>query len=415
MPSLLPNRTLADLRDSFAHQNLERLSRFEPPSPPPTNAYDEIRGSFVLDKLKEWSAKNKPSIEAAMKAQVFGAKGSIQWTNAFLPFMESTAVYLRDWGFLLEAWREIRAYKNAKVDDLSRYQKIVELHNKAYEQIDELAHEWGMHYVHICDLVSEHPQGKPYWDGPFCGAFLPNDPATSSPFIGLAFKGTNPFQPEEVAVDCCYQLIEASKELGHQQVSVGVYTGLFGTFNVLKTSPFALICQQLRELTRFFKNQPTRPRIHVTGHSLGGSYSQLCYAGLLTAAPDEFPDKATMGDQYTYGAPRIGSQDWARYNTKLVSKADGQTWRIVHNDDLVPQIPPTSLQPKQLNFRHVDQGVKIFTGRVPQIIPSEIEEPDPKVYTINNWDDFVNTVLYGVEHREYSLLHSSDLHSWLCF
>lgn len=66
-----------------------------------------------------------------MQAQVFGAKNCIQWTNAFLPFMESAAVYLRDWGFLLLAWREIRQYKEENANDAARHQAIIDLHNRA--------------------------------------------------------------------------------------------------------------------------------------------------------------------------------------------------------------------------------------------------------------------------------------------
>lgn len=400
MPAPILNLDI--LRDRFAHDNLERLSGFEPPPPVDDNADAQSRCSVTLKVLTEWSKKNKSSIDAAMKDQVFGAKNDIQWTNAFLPFMESAAVYLRDWGLLHQAWREIRLYKEERANDKDRYKKIVNLHNKAYEQIDQLAHEWDMHYVHICDLVSEHPEGKPLWDGPFCGAFLPNDMSTTAPFIGLAFKGTNPFQLREVEVDLNYQLIEASDALGSQQVSEGVYTGLFGKFQSLDSSAFDHTREKLGELVVLFHDAPAQPRVHVTGHSLGGSYSQLCYAGLLTAVDMAFPEHATMGDQYTFGAPRVGSQDWARYNAKLVAQAEGRTWRIVNNRDIVPQVPPTTLKRTEVNFRHVVQGVQIFNNKVPEKIPDETEGPNPPPYSIKNFKEFIKAVIDGKDHCNYT-------------
>lgn len=266
-----------------------------------------------------------------------------------------------------------------------------------------------MHYVHICDLVSEHPDGKPFWDGPFCGAFVPDDASTTAPFIGLAFKGTNPFQPREVLVDYNYQLIQASEALGNQQVSEGVYTGLFARFKSLDTSAFNHIRQKLGELVLLFHSAPTTPRVHVTGHSLGGSYSQLCYAGLLTAVDEAFPEHATMGDQYTFGAPRIGSQDWARYNAILVANAEGLDWRIVHDKDLVPQVPPTTIKPDQLNFRHIGRGVRIFTHEVPQDIPDETDGPDPEPYSIGSIKDFVKAVVGSKDHCELSHINQMRL------
>ncbi|KAF5598567.1 lipase class 3 [Fusarium pseudocircinatum] len=376
-----PNQDLGAFRESFARENLERLSCFDPPSPPDGQP-DTVAAqcSISLSLLKKWSKKNMSSIDTAMKAGVFGAKDPIQWTNAFLPFMESVAVYLRDWGLVLEAWRAIRSYKLEGTKDTTRYQDI------------------NMHYVHICDLVSESPEGKPYWDGPFCGAFVPNDRETKSPFIGLAFKGTNPFRLKEVAVDYNYQLIKASEALGNQEVSEGVFTGLFGKFESLNTSAFHHTCKKLDELVLLFRDAPTRPRVHVTGHSLGGSYSQLCYAGLLTAITPAFPEHATIGDQYTFGAPRIGSQGWARYNINLVEGADGLTWRIVNNKDIVPQVPPTSLKLDQLNFRHVGNGVRIFTDSIPQGIPDETEGPNPPVYNVGSIKEFIRAVLDGEDH-----------------
>ncbi|EWY80717.1 hypothetical protein FOYG_16645 [Fusarium oxysporum NRRL 32931] len=389
---------ITELRRQLAHESLERISQFEPPSQP--DGFSASPCSIALKILKKWSSDNKQHIEKAVNAQAFGNnKDTIDWSIAFLPFMESTAVYLRDWRMFLQAWNTYRVYKSDPVSYAAKHEEAIELYAKAYEDIDELAHEWNMHYVNICDLVTESPEGHSDWDGPFCGAFLPNDKNTDKPFIGVAFKGTNPLQSREIQVDLNYQLIEASDELGNQLVSTGVYTGLFGKFEEPYGQPYQFIRTQLAGVTSFFARSNTPARLHVTGHSLGGSYSSLCYAGFLKDIPTLFPEtEAIMGDQYTFGAPRVGSNDWAKYNLERVSKSAGQTWRIVNNDDIVPQVPPTTLKPDQINFFHVDKGMKIFKDQKPETIPSEIDGPEPPIYDIGSIGDFIKAVLQTKSH-----------------
>ena len=110
--------------------------------------------------------------------------------------------------------------------------------------------------------------------------------------------------------------------------------------------------------------------------------------------------KVAMGDEYTFGAPRVGSQNLAIFNRSVVTDLEGQSWRIVNNQDIVPQVPPTSLKKQQLDFCHVDQGQKIFKNQLPQPIPSEIGGPLPPVYDIKSWEDFVKAVKQSTDHRE---------------
>ncbi|KAF4473400.1 lipase class 3 [Fusarium agapanthi] len=246
---------ISELRRQLTHQSLSRLSKFEPPSQP--DGFSASPCSIALDILKQWSSDNKLHIEKAVNSQAFGNnKEAIDWSIAFsitfLSFMESMAVYL----------------------------------------------------LNICDLVTESPEGHPDWDGPFCGAFLPNDKDTDKSFIGVAFKGTNTLQSREVQVHLNYQLIEASEELGNQLVSTGVYTGLFGKFPDPYGQPYQFIRTQLAGVTSFFTKSNTPARLHVTGHSLGGSYSSLCYAGFLKDIPTLFPEtEAIMGDQRPEAIP----------------------------------------------------------------------------------------------------------------
>jgi hypothetical protein len=97
------------LKLTFAQSNLARLAQYEPPIPPEQDTPSESQKcSIALKILEKWSDDNKSAIQHAIEKAVFGGKSDIDWKTAFLPFMESMGVYLRDWGFMLTAWKAYR-------------------------------------------------------------------------------------------------------------------------------------------------------------------------------------------------------------------------------------------------------------------------------------------------------------------
>jgi len=80
--------------------------------------------------------------------------------------------------------------------------------------------------------------------------------------------------------------------------------------------------------------------IYVTGHSLGGAIATLAAADLYSLSPDL--------SVYTFGSPRVGDLAFASYFDKIIP----DTFRVVHNQDLVPHIPQ-----RFLGFRHVSREV----------------------------------------------------------
>lgn len=80
--------------------------------------------------------------------------------------------------------------------------------------------------------------------------------------------------------------------------------------------------------------------IYVTGHSLGAAIATLAAADLFALTPD-----LTL---YTFGSPRVGDLAFATYFDKIVP----DTYRIVHNKDLVPHLPQ-----RFLGFRHVSREI----------------------------------------------------------
>lgn len=76
--------------------------------------------------------------------------------------------------------------------------------------------------------MHETLEDRPDLGGPYCEIFVTTEEQKDATFIGLAFKGTNPSNLHEVAVDYNYQLYTPEKYLGGNLVSFGVFTGLFG-------------------------------------------------------------------------------------------------------------------------------------------------------------------------------------------
>lgn len=61
---------LPELRRQFAHENLERLSRFEPPTKPPPGKSpfgDDAPCKVTLSILQKWSKDNESTMQTAIE------------------------------------------------------------------------------------------------------------------------------------------------------------------------------------------------------------------------------------------------------------------------------------------------------------------------------------------------------------
>ena len=120
---------------------------------------------------------------------------------------------------------------------------------------------------------------------------------------------------------------------------------------------------------------------------------------MLDVAGDTMP--IAVGDEYAFGAPRVGSNDYAQLNADLVGLHDGQSWRIVNDQDIVPQVPLTKIPPQteeRLEFHHIDNEVQIFPAKAPQALPSEVGGPKP--YDIKNLPDLITAILQSLDHSK---------------
>ena len=106
---------------------------------------------------------------------------------------------------------------------------------------------------------------------------------------------------------------------------------------------------------------------------MGGAFASLCFAELSIKGYDT--QLASLGDLYTFGAPRVGRGDFAKPLLAAVRppRNIGSSWRIVNNKDYVPKVPASPPFPFSKDpFIHVDAAYKIFPDKKPKAEPSEI-------------------------------------------
>ncbi|KAK3897416.1 Alpha/Beta hydrolase protein, partial [Staphylotrichum tortipilum] len=99
----------------------------------------------------------------------------------------------------------------------------------------------------------------------------------------------------------------------------------------------------------------------VTGHSLGGAVATLAAAHLRA-------DDGVPADLYTYGSPRVGNLEFAKFVSDQAEDVGGANYRVTHTDDPVPRLPPISF-----NYRHVSPEYWIQEGSDRVVELDEVE------------------------------------------
>jgi predicted lipase len=88
--------------------------------------------------------------------------------------------------------------------------------------------------------------------------------------------------------------------------------------------------------------------IVCTGHSLGASLATICFADILS---NKISKNITL---YSYGSPRVGNNAFV----DLVN-GKGTSYRIVNNEDLIPQLILSIMIKGQNKFyyEHIDKTI----------------------------------------------------------
>ena len=150
----------------------------------------------------------------------------------------------------------------------------------------------------------------------------------------------------------------------------GVHAGFLGAYNSVRLDLH-------RELMAELQARPGEyDEIAVTGHSLGGALATLCVLDLRTsvlplvnarlrerrkrrlefgiaAARSEAAEISTLC--YTFGSPRVGDHDFARYFQARVP----HVFRVAMDGDIVTGVPPKKILP--YGYKHI--GVRVVLDR----------------------------------------------------
>jgi triacylglycerol lipase len=138
----------------------------------------------------------------------------------------------------------------------------------------------------------------------------------------------------------------------------------------------AVVWDQLRSMI----GNGARGEVFAAGHSLGGALAAL------TAYRLDSEDVADICAVYTFGMPRSGNVSFAsRYNERLGSR----TYRIVHGDDIVPTLAPSSLGFRHVGrYLHCDRGAAFQGLGLTQAVDSDEPMFTPAIMKeIVSWSD----------------------------
>ncbi|ORX67845.1 alpha/beta-hydrolase [Linderina pennispora] len=98
-----------------------------------------------------------------------------------------------------------------------------------------------------------------------------------------------------------------------------------------------------KSIDKLAKKYPTYKVVFV-GHSLGGALASLTAADVAKSTP-ELTERMHL---YTYGQPRVGTQEFASW----MNKRGFPIYRVTYKQDAVPHSPPLAM-----GFRHFNQEV----------------------------------------------------------
>jgi len=161
--------------------------------------------------------------------------------------------------------------------------------------------------------------------------------------IYIVYRGTEPnilknweedFKVKEIPID----YIQGAK----------VHSGFWETYSSVRA-------QSLKAANDLLKVKPNAPVV-VTGHSLGGALATL-FAG-------DFAQTYNNIVLWTFGSPRVGDTTFA--NAIINNNNIKEKWRVVHNRDIVPHVPPQEFSMKifkiDLQYHHVATEVWYKNG-----------------------------------------------------
>ncbi|CAN7121582.1 unnamed protein product [Brassica rapa subsp. narinosa] len=152
--------------------------------------------------------------------------------------------------------------------------------------------------------------------------------------IIIAFRGTQEHSIQNWVSDLFWKQLD----LNYPDISDAmVHHGFYSAYHNTTVRPAVLGAVQ-----RAKKSYGPNINIMVTGHSMGGAMATFCGLDLVVNGGEE--NVQVM----TFGQPRVGNAAFASYYSLLVPK----TFRITHDHDIVPHLPPYYNHFPQKTYHH---------------------------------------------------------------
>ncbi|PWY98906.1 alpha/beta-hydrolase [Testicularia cyperi] len=248
--------------------------------------------------------------------------------------------------------------------------EIYDILGRADRKIAKVAKQWGLNYATISELATN--------TSPLCGAFWNPD----FNFLILAFKGTNPVEFKEWAIDMTFNYTDGREWLpGYTKVHSGFYNQIFphSLNNATGVFPYTEIRTTVNEIVQQIRltSGSDHVNLYVTGHSLGAALACTFYSRALMS-PKDFGQNGAGGNQivvrdaYCFGTPILGDPDCVTAFGQAVHEQSldhpPSLWRITNRRDAVATLLPEGgdyrmlrhISPfSQLHFAHIGQEIQL--------------------------------------------------------
>ncbi|XP_010558482.1 PREDICTED: probable feruloyl esterase A isoform X2 [Tarenaya hassleriana] len=151
--------------------------------------------------------------------------------------------------------------------------------------------------------------------------------------IVIAFRGTQEHSIQNWVSDLFWKQLDLNYP---DMPDAMVHHGFYSAYHNTSVRPAVL------SAVKQAKNYYGDIDIIVTGHSMGGAMASFCGLDLVV---NEGEEKVQV---MTFGQPRVGNAAFASYYSMLVPN----TFRITHDHDIVPHLPPYYYYFPQKTYHH---------------------------------------------------------------
>ncbi|KAL2906250.1 putative feruloyl esterase A [Bienertia sinuspersici] len=227
-------------------------------------------------------------------------------------------------------------------------------------------------------------------------AFICREKNLDGDIIVVAFRGTSMFTADDWSTDFDFSWIEFDG-IGKAHMGFMIALGLnkysrkdedyLGDFsgswpkNVNYNHEKPLAYYEIRDkLKEMLANSNNNTRFIVTGHSLGGALAIL-FPSIL-ALHNEVDLLERLEAIYTFGQPRVGDAQFGNFVKDKLRKFNIKYYRIVYNNDLVPEVP---LDNTMMTFKHFGKFIHFNCFYHAKIEDEEKEQDVNTVLWLIKW------------------------------